>query len=95
MSRLAVELDRGKIRYRRSGLFTKKQKKQETKDERCISRYIITIELEHSNNHWQRASIEREKKHRNSQHISEHWLEEIPYGHRVTTSQFLSRTIIL
>ncbi len=44
----------------------KKQKTQETKDERYISRYIITIELEHSNDHWQRSSIEREKDMENS-----------------------------
>jgi hypothetical protein len=41
------------------------QKKQETKDERYISRCIIRIELEYSNNHWQRASIEREKNMEN------------------------------
>ncbi len=39
----------------------KKQKTQEAKDERYISRYIITIELEHSNDHWHRSSREREK----------------------------------
>jgi hypothetical protein len=39
----------------------KKQKKQVTEDERYISRRIISIELEHSNDHWQRSSIEREK----------------------------------
>jgi len=63
MSRLAGELDLGKIKCRRSGLF---RKKQETKDERYISRCIISIELEHSNDHWQRSSIEREKNMENS-----------------------------
>ncbi len=31
-----------------------------TEDKRYISRCIISIELEHSNDHWQRSSIERE-----------------------------------
>jgi hypothetical protein len=44
----------------------KKQKKQETKDERYISRYVISNELEDSNDHWQRSSIEREKNMENS-----------------------------
>jgi hypothetical protein len=66
MSRLAGELDRGKIKCRRFGLFRKKPKKQVTEDERYISRCIISIELEHSNNHWQRSSIEREKNMENS-----------------------------
>jgi hypothetical protein len=44
----------------------KKQKKQETKDERYISRCIISIELEYSNDHWLRSSIEREKNMENS-----------------------------
>jgi hypothetical protein len=66
MSRLADELDRGKIKCRRSALFRKKQKKQETKDERYISRCVISIELEHSNDHWQRSSIEREGNMENS-----------------------------
>jgi hypothetical protein len=66
MSRLAGELDREKIKCRRSGLFRTKQNKQETKDERYISRCIISIELEHSNDHWQRSSIEREKNMENS-----------------------------
>ncbi len=61
MSRLAGELDRGKIKCRRSALVRKKQKKQETKDKRYISRCAISNELEHSNDHWQRSSIEREK----------------------------------
>jgi hypothetical protein len=66
MSRLAGELDRGKIKCRRFGLFRKKQKKQETEHERYTSRCIISIELEHSSDHWQRASIEREKNMENS-----------------------------
>jgi hypothetical protein len=66
MSRLAGELDRGKIKCRRSGLFRKKQKKEVTGAERYISRCIISIELEHSNDHWQRSSIEREKNMGNS-----------------------------
>jgi len=66
MSRLAGELNRGKIKCRISGLFRKKQKKQETEDERYICRSIISIELEHSNDHWQRSSIEREKNMENS-----------------------------
>ncbi len=37
-----------------------------TKDERYFSRSIISIELEHSNDHWQRSSIEREKNMENS-----------------------------
>jgi hypothetical protein len=45
-----------------SGLF---RKKQMTKEERYISRCIISIELEHSNDHWQRSSIEREKNMEN------------------------------
>ncbi len=49
-----------------SGIFKKKQKKQVTKDERYISRCIISIELEHSKGDWQRSSIEREKNMENS-----------------------------
>jgi hypothetical protein len=44
----------------------KKQKKQVTEDERYISRCIISIELEHSNDHWKRFSTEREKNMENS-----------------------------
>jgi hypothetical protein len=61
MTRLAGELDRGKIKCRRIWFIQKTQKKQETKDERYISRCIVNIELEHSNDHWQGSSIEREK----------------------------------
>ncbi len=39
----------------------KKQKKQETEGEIYISRCIISIELEHSDDHWQRSSIDREE----------------------------------
>jgi hypothetical protein len=66
MSRFAGELDRGKIKCRRFGLFRKKQKKQVTEDKRYISRCIISIDLEHSNDHWQRSSIERGKNMENS-----------------------------
>jgi hypothetical protein len=66
MSRLAGELDRGKIQRRRIWFIQKKQKKQETEDERYISRCIINIELEHSNDRWQGSSIEREKDMENS-----------------------------
>jgi hypothetical protein len=54
------------MKCRISGLFRKKQKKQVTNDERYISRCIISIELEHSNDHWQRSSIGREKNMENS-----------------------------
>jgi hypothetical protein len=93
MLRLAVELDRGKIRCRRSSLFTKKNKRLKRKDN--VSYYIIGTELEHPINHWQRSSIERAKTHGKFQHILALTKEEMPYGHRVTTSQFLSSTIIL
>jgi hypothetical protein len=66
MSRLASELGRVKIKCRRFGLFRKKQKKRVTEDERYISRCIISIELEHSKEHWLRSSIQREKNMENS-----------------------------
>jgi hypothetical protein len=81
MSRLASELGRVKIKCRRFGLFRKKQKKQVTEDERYISRCIISIELEHSNDHWQRSSIEREKTWKIPTYIGVLTEEEIPYGY--------------
>jgi hypothetical protein len=66
MSRFADELDRGKIKCRISGLFRKKQTKQVTKDERYFSRCVISIELEHSNDHWQLSSMKREENMENS-----------------------------
>jgi hypothetical protein len=66
MSRLAGGSIGEKPNAEESGLFRKIQKTQVTKDERYISRCIISIELEHSNDHWQRSSIEREKNMENS-----------------------------
>jgi hypothetical protein len=81
MSRLAGEPNRGKIKCRRSGLLRKKQKKQETKDKRYISRCAISNELEHSNDHWQRSSIGREKTWKIPAYTGALTEEEIPYGY--------------
>jgi hypothetical protein len=81
ISSLAGELDRGKIKCRRFGLFRKKQKKQGTEDERYISRCIISIELEDSNDHWQKSSIEREKTWKSPTYVEALTEEEIPYGY--------------
>jgi hypothetical protein len=81
MLRLAVKLDWGKIRYRRSGLFTEEKKKQETTHKRYISHYIISTELEHSNDHWQRSSIERKETWKILKYVRAPTKDEIPYGH--------------
>ncbi len=62
----------------------KKKKKQETKNKRYISHYIISTELEHSNDHWQRSSRERKKTWEIPTYIRALTKDEIPYNHWVT-----------